>query len=623
MNGTYPQQWQAGMSERLERRAQLQAIVSQYQNDRTELLAILRDVQERWRQVSPEMVTWIAEELDIPRIHVEGTATFYHFLSRTHRGDYTVYLNTSATAELAGLAEVEKAFVAEVGVPFGKNTPDNLIGLRKTSCIGMCDQEPAALINGTVFTRLTPERVKELVAAMRAGRAMADLVRLAGDGANAHPEVHAEVKNHIRHAGPVFFSDYAPGVALKRALEIGSLEVIEEVKRAGLRGRGGAGFPTGQKWGFCRAADAETRYVLCNADEGEPGTFKDRVLLTERAEMIFEGMTVAGFAVEAHEGFLYLRGEYGYLREHLEKILAGLRARNLLGRRILGSRFSFDIRIKQGAGAYICGEESALIESAEGKRGQPRNRPPFPVTSGYLRRPTIVNNPETFGCALRIVQHGAGWFKRMGTPASSGVKLLSIAGDCERPGVYEVEWGKTVRELLDLCGARDVLAVQVGGPSGTCISEREFDRKICYSDLATGGAFTVFGKQRDLLKIVHNHMEFFRAETCGFCVPCRAGNALLVKALEKVMMGNGTARDLEEIRRLGQMVKIASRCGLGQTAPNPLLTTLEHFRSFYESKVRQDVDYLSQFSLEFAIAEGAEAAHRSPFAFTHSEEDKA
>jgi [NiFe] hydrogenase diaphorase moiety large subunit len=592
--------------------SQIKRIVESHGRDRTELLAILRDTQELWRRISPEAVTAIAEELDLPRVHVEGTATFYHFFSRTHRGKYTVYLNTSATAEMAGSSAVAQAFELELGIPFGANTADNQIGLRKTSCIGMCDQEPAILINGTTFTQVTPERVKELVAGMIANRPVAELVRPSGDGNNGLDCVNAEVRNNIRLKGPVFFSNHEPGQALRKAMQLGSLDIIEQVKKSGLRGRGGAGFPTGQKWGLCRAAEADARYVICNVDEGEPGTFKDRVLMTERAELIFEGMAIAGYAIEAKEGILYLRGEYGYLREYLEATLESLRARQLLGRRILGTRFSFDIRIKEGAGAYICGEESALIESSEGKRGQPRNRPPFPVTSGYLRKPTIVNNPETFGCALKIALHGPEWFRAMGTPASSGVKLLSIAGDCARPGIYEVEWGKTVREILELCGAENTMAVQVGGPSGACVSERHFDRKLCYSDLGTGGAFTIFSHERDLLSIVHNHMTFFVEESCGFCVPCRAGNTLLLKALEKIMVGNGTATDLEDIQKLSKMVKVASRCGLGQTSPNPLLSTLENFSEVYASKVRQDVDYLSQFDLDFAVADSCVAANRKP-----------
>lgn len=593
-------------------RSEIRSLVEKHQGDKTQLVAILRDVQEMWRFIPDEAMDAIADELDLTRVHVEGVASFYHFFSREHRGLYTVYLNTSATSEMAGCNEIAKAFEAHVGVPFGKTSSDYQIGLYKTSCIGMCDQEPAALINDVVFTRLTAEKVKTLVEGMKLGRPVKELVGALGDGQNASPEVCSEVKNQIRVKGPIFFTNYTPGEALKKAMNYGSLDVIEMVKKSGLRGRGGAGFPTGQKWGFCRATEADSRYVFCNVDEGEPGTFKDRVLLTELPQLIFEGMTIAGYAIEAKEGFLYLRAEYAYLREYLEKTLAEMRAQHLLGRRILGTRFSFDIQIKTGAGAYICGEESALIESAEGKRGQPRNRPPFPVVSGYLHQPTIVNNPETYGCAAKIVLNGPEAFRKLGTPASAGVKLLSISGDCDRPGIYEVEWGKTVREILELCGARDVLAVQVGGPSGTCVSEKQFDRKICYSDLGTGGAFTIFSKKRDLFSIVHNYMEFFNEESCGFCVPCRAGNQILLKAFEKIMVGNGTTADIKGIQELGKMVKSASRCGLGQSSPNPLLTTIENFSGTYQKKVRNDVDYLSQFDMNFAVADSCRVANRKP-----------
>ena len=593
-------------------RAAIRDIVQRHLGERRQLLAVLREVQQRFRAVSDEAVTIVAEEMDLPRVHVEGTATFYHFLSREHRGRTTIYVNTSATAEMAGCDAVAAAFADAAGTTVGHTSADQAIGVYTTSCIGMCDQEPAALVNDVVFTRLTPTRARAIVEGLRGGRRPEELVGPLGDGMNASAVIHAEVANHLREPGPVLFAPWEPGAALARALEQSSLEVIECIRRSGLRGRGGAGFPTGSKWAFCRATEAESRYVIANVDEGEPGTFKDRVLVTECATQVFEGMAVAAYAVEASRGLVYLRAEYAYLRPHLEQVLRDMRARRHLGRGILGTPFSFDIRIRMGAGAYVCGEESALIESAEGRRGTPRNRPPFPVVSGYRRRPTIVNNPETFAAAARIVVEGAEWFRAMGTEASAGTKLLSVAGDCARPGVYELPWGVTVREVLERCGAVNTLAVQVGGPSGACVSPAQFDRRLCYADLGTGGAFTVFDESRDLLSIVHNHMTFFANETCGFCVPCRAGTSLLLRSLEKIMAGNGTMADLDGIRRLGAIVHTASRCGLGQSAPNPLLSTLEHFPDVYRSRVRAGVDYVSQFDLEFATAESNAAAGRRP-----------
>ncbi len=589
----------------------IQNIISKFNFDKTQLLGILREIQNNFRFIPEDSFDWIADELDISPVMIKGVVSFYHFLSMDHRGEFTIYLNTSATSEMQGCHDVMRAFEDEVGIKFGSTSLDKKIGLYTTSCIGMCDQEPAALINDFVFTQLTPSKVKLIVDSLKQGVSLATLITQFGDGHNADQEIKAEVKNNIQMKGKVFFTDYIPGQSLRMAMELGSLDVIEEIKKSGLRGRGGAGFSTAQKWGFCRATESDTRYIICNADEGEPGTFKDRVLLTELPQLIFEGMTIAGYAVEAKEGLLYLRGEYAYLKSYLEKILDSMRLAGLLGKRILGSRFSFDISIKLGAGAYICGEESALIESAEGKRGQPRNRPPFPVTSGYLHKPTVVNNPETFSCAAKIILNGSSWFKKMGTDASSGVKLLSVSGDCERPGIYEVEWGVTVQDILNLCGAKEVLAVQVGGPSGICLSEKQFQRKLCYSDLATGGAFTVFSKKRDLFSILHNHMDFFVNESCGFCVPCRAGNKLLLEQLEKIMIGNGSMKDLEEIKSLGAMVKTASRCGLGQTSPNPLLTSIDNFSDYFKSKVRDSLDFNSQFDLDFAVRESCIVAKRN------------
>lgn len=590
----------------------IKKIVKKHENDRTKLLEILRDVQSEFRLVSEDHITEIADCLEMSRVEVEGPATFYHFYSAEDRGKSTIYLNNSATSEMFGYEEVAKAFEEELGIKMNSTTEDRGVGLYTTSCIGMCDQEPAALINDVVFTNLTPAKAKEIAGALKGKKSPKDLVKNFGDGNNSSKKIKSMVNNNIKLKGPVFFSDYKMGKALEKALSMPSLDVIEEVKKSGLRGRGGAGFPTGMKWGFCRANPSDTRYVFCNVDEGEPGTFKDRVLLTERIHQIFEGMIIAGYAIEAKEGYLYLRAEYLYLKEHLEAALNKFYSKKLLGKKILGSKFNFDLHIKVGAGAYICGEESALIESAEGKRGEPRNRPPFPVQVGYLGKPTVVNNPETYGCVVRVMENGSAWFKTLGTEQSAGVKLLSVSGDCENPGIYEVEWGKTVREVLEMVGAKDVQAVQVGGPSGNLVGPESFDRKICYSDLGTGGAFCVIGKERDILKLVHNYMDFFVEESCGFCVPCRAGNVIMKKTLEKILVGNGTQIDIQNIESWGQMIQTASRCGLGQTSSNPLLTSIKNFREKYDSRVRNDVDFMSQFDLKFAVDESCKTVGRKP-----------
>ncbi|MBN2206538.1 MAG: NAD(P)H-dependent oxidoreductase subunit E [Candidatus Aminicenantes bacterium] len=591
----------------------IETIIQRHAGDPTRLLDMLRDVQAARGCVDRVSRAALAKALRMSEADVEGIVSFYHFFSRTPAGRYAVYLNTNVIAWMNGRAAVARAFEREAGVRFGRTAPDGLIGLFQTSCIGMNDQEPSAVINGVVFTRLTEAKVKDIVAGMRAGRPAAELVGELGDGANQHALVRAMVANNIRAAGPVVFGPHEPGRGLRKAVGLTPEAVIAEVKASNLLGRGGAGFPTGLKWDFCRREKGDRHYVVCNADEGEPGTFKDRVILTERPGLLFEGMAVAGYAVGAAEGILYLRAEYAYLKPYLESVLDGLRREGLLGKGAAGKAgFDFDIVIKLGAGAYICGEESALIESAEGKRGEPRDRPPFPVQVGYLNEPTIVNNVETLCCAARIMAEGAAWFKSMGTAKSAGTKLLSVSGDCERPGVYEVAFGLTVRQLLDMAGAPGAAAVQVGGPSGSCIGPDGFKRAICFGDLPTGGSIMIFGPERDLLEVVRGFMEFFVEESCGWCVPCRAGNVLLLRKLEKVLDGKGNARDLEELVAWGAVVKTTSRCGLGQTSANPILTTLANFRGLYEARLRSgaDADAVLDFDLAAAMEASCRAAGR-------------
>ncbi|MBN2264171.1 MAG: NAD(P)H-dependent oxidoreductase subunit E [Candidatus Aminicenantes bacterium] len=592
--------------------AQLKDIVPKHPKDPAALLDVVRDVQAAFGHVSEAAIGRIAEHLGLSEAEVRGAVTFYHFFSLAPRGASTVYLNDSITSRMKGRTAVARAFEEEAGCRFGEVSADGAIGLFPTSCIGMNDQEPSAIVDGVVFTSLTPDRARAIVRGLRSGTPAREQVGPLGDGANQSDPVRAMVVNNIRERGPVLFGAHERGAAVRKAVAMAPDQVIEEIKKAGLLGRGGAGFPTGLKWEFCRREKSPRRFVVCNGDEGEPGTFKDRVILTELAPLLFEGMTVAGYAIGAERGILYLRSEYAYLRDHLESVLAGFRQDGLLGRHIAGKDFDFDIVIKSGAGAYICGEESALLESAEGKRGEPRDRPPFPVQKGYLDEPTTVNNVETLAAAARIIVEGAAWFKAMGTPQSAGTKLLSVSGDCERPGVYEVAYGLTVADLLEKAGGAGAKAVQVGGPSGTCVPPAGFGRRICFSDLATGGSIIVFGPDRDIFEIVENFMDFFVEESCGWCVPCRAGNVLLKKTFEKIVKGKGTEADLRDLETWGQMIKCTSRCGLGQTSPNPILTTLKGFPELYEARIRKGEAFVPVIDLEAAIRVGCAAANRQP-----------
>ncbi|MBD3243117.1 MAG: hypothetical protein GF331_21175 [Chitinivibrionales bacterium] len=588
-------------------------ILQKYNNDAGRLMDILNDVQAAQGYVSDQAIEQIAQGVGLSRVDVAQTVSFYHFYTRQPRGAYAVYLNDSAVAEMMGRAAVAEAFEKEAGCAFGEVSADGKIGLHNTACIGMNDQEPAAIVNDVVFTNLTPEKAKTLVADMKAGKSVEQMVTEVGDGKNAHELVKAMVNNNIRQKGAVHLADYELGSALKKAVEMKPEEVIGVVKQSNLRGRGGAGFPTGMKWEFTVKNQGDERFVVCNADEGEPGTFKDRVILTELPERVFEGMAVAGYAIGAKQGIMYLRAEYRYLQAYLEKVLADMRDQKLLGTGIAGKDgFDFDIRIQFGAGAYVCGEESALLESAEGKRGEPRNRPPFPAEKGYKDKPTTVNNVETFSAVVQILVKGAEWFRAMGTDQSAGTKLLSISGDCDNPGIYEVEFGLSVKDMLEMAGATDVQAVQIGGPSGTCVAPADFDKPVGFEGFATGGSVIVIGKSRNLLEIVHNFMCFFADESCGSCVPCRAGTWIMRNAVKRIMEGKGTAGDLDMLVELGSVMKTSNKCGLGQTAGNPVVTTIQNLREVYDAKVAKDDLFEPGFDLASAVTDSCEYVGRTP-----------
>ena len=592
---------------------QLEMIIKKYGSDKNRLMDILLDIQAEFGFISGEATQGVAQALNIAKVDVEQTLSFYHFFTPESKGKNTIYLNDSAVACMMGREEVKKAFEEAAGCKFGQVTSDGKIGLHNTACIGMNDQEPAAIINGQMFTKLTPAVAKQIVAGLKEGKNVKDLYHQGlGDGNNA--AMGSMVRNNLLKKGEVIFSDFTPGDVLKGKLKnMQPADVISEVKKSNIRGRGGAGFPTGLKWDFCSKSTGEKRYVLCNADEGEPGTFKDRVLLTERAEMLFDGMAIGGYAVGADSGILYLRYEYKYMQEYLEKVLADARKDNRLGNNIGGiNGFNFDIRIQFGAGAYVCGEETALLESAEGKRGEPRDKPPFPVEKGYLCSPTIINNVETFCSVVRIIEKGGEWFRKMGTEESAGTKLLSISGDCAQPGVYEIEWGMTIAQMLEMVGAKDVQAVQVSGPSGSLIGPKDFGRKICYGDLGTGGSMIVLGKDRNLLTdIVLNFMEFFIEESCGSCTTCRIVPKLMKDRLVKILDGKGVASDITDLEDWAKLPPV-SRCGLGQTAANPIATSIKNFRELYEAKIQKGVDYDMGFNMSEAVKASCAYVNRVP-----------
>ncbi len=586
--------------------------------DRSRLMDVIWGIQRKKRFIGHDDITKIAQEFEMSRMELEGVITFYHFYHRTHSGNFTIYLNDSIISQFAGRKPVLDAFEEAIGVKLGNVTEDKMFGLFKTPCIGLSDQEPSCLINFRPFVDLTPEKVFDIISKLKAGKM---------------PYEICDIPKSKIHYTPVedrtiFFKPYKKFSSLSQLEDYNPEEVIELVKKSKLTGRGGAFFPTGLKWQFCRGNKADMKYVICNADEGEPGTFKDRVLLEEHPELLIEGMIFAAYAIGAVKGAIYLRAEYMYLKDPLEQLLAEYRKNGYLGKNLKAKiPFDFDMYIHMGAGAYVCGEETALIHSMEGKRGEPGTREYFPVDRGYKGKPTVVNNVETLCAVPRILEIGLDKYLTLGTNLTPGTKLLSVSGDCTKPGLYEIEWGMKLKDFLDLIGAKNPNFILFNGFAGECLSSADFDREISgenlladhiqfyfkdsidYSrkmsgiGLRSGGSFMVFDKDRDLVKVLKNIADFFVAESCGICVPCRTGNFLLNKKINKLILGHAERKDLEDIKDWSKIIKTTSRCGLGKMSSTALNDAILKFPQVFEKRLSDNTDFNQSFNLEDATAE--------------------
>lgn len=364
-----------------------------------------------------------------------------------------------------------------------------------------------------------------------------------------------------------------PTGVLDKTLKKDPDDIILEITDSGLKGRGGAGFPTGLKWKFAKNESNPVKYVICNADEGEPGTFKDREILDQVPEKVFAGMAICGYSIGAKQGFIYLRGEYNFLKKELNKKL------DIFNEQLKERKIDFTIKIVSGSGAYICGEESALFESMEGKRGEPRNKPPYPTASGYDNKPTVINNVETLVYVTMICNIGAEKFKELGTKSSTGSKVFSISGDTPIAGIYELELGMALKDFVEEFGDGDTKAVQVGGASGHCVPRKDFDDTIIgFEGIPTGGSMMIFNSSRSMYNILHDYLEFFTEESCGQCTPCRVGCQQLLKGIEAVKKGTKKPAYLDVLKKLAANMKLSAKCGLGQSVANPFTTIVDNFK---------------------------------------------
>lgn len=564
--------------------------------DRTQLLNKLWYYQHQFGFISDEAISKISKELNVSNIEIESVISFYHFFHKTPTGKHIIYLNNSIISDLKGYEEVKAAFEKQTGCSFGEYG-NNEFTLFETSCIGLSDQEPAALINFEPFSDLTPKKVKLILDKIKNGENITKFASKTISKIHYTPEDDKTI----------MFRNYEMGKSVLEGLKFSPQEIIDKIYKSKLKGCGGAFFDVGYKWQSCRRNEDDAKYIICNADEGEPGTFKDRAIFQHLPGLVIEGMILAGYATGAKEGIIYLRAEYQFFKKELEDLIQEFYTKNFLGKNIQGVEdFDFDLRIQLGAGSYVCGAASALIESMQGRRGEPPVRMWSATKHGFKHKPTVVNNVESLAYASRIIELGEDFFLNIGTEETPGTKLISISGDVAKAGIYEIEYGTSIRELLgiEMSQATAPYYVQVGGPSGEPISPAEFDRKICGEDILCGGSFMVFNRTRDILHILRNFMEFFKEESCGVCTPCRAGNFILNEKVKKMQRGLSSQEDVDEIKEWGEIVKLSSRCGLGKSSPNSIIFSLDKFKDYFNLKIAPSNEFQNvEFDMEDAIHE--------------------
>jgi len=555
------------------------AIESYNPMGRSGLLPALHAAQKIYGWVSEPVASEIAKSLHIPLADVHGVIEFYSLFYNEPIGKRVIRVCTDVACALKGGDDVLNHLCSRHGLGPRQTTEDGSLTIEPSPCLGLCELAPVALVDDQAETNI--DLKKDTYELGRPKSIVSGSLRL----------LTANCGN-----GTTSLAKYGEYAALKKAMSMKPEEVIAEIKASGLVGRGGAAFPTGVKWeGAAKAqADAGARYVICNADESEPGTFKDRILLIDDPHRTIEGMLIAGYAIGANKGYIYIRAEYPYILSVLENALNEAREASLLGENILGSGFSFYIEIRVGAGAYICGEETALFESIEGKRGFPRVKPPFPTTHGLFGKPTVINNVETLCNVPLIITKGSEEYHKIGTEKSPGPKVFCVSGDVQKPGLYEVPFSVTLRDLLDMAGgvanAGQLQAILFGGAAGAFATSTHLDVKMTFEDLrAVGlplgsGVVMVFDERRDLRDVLKRLGHFFAHESCGKCYPCQMGTQRQKEILDRVAEGKVIEGDFVRLQDVGWTMTDASLCGLGQTAASAVLSAMKLWPEMFDEK---------------------------------------
>lgn len=553
---------------------------------RSGLLPALHAAQRLYGWIPEAVAAEVSRVLNVPLADVCGVIDFYQMLSRRPLGRTVVRVCGAPACAVSGADELIEAIGRHLKVGPGEVTADGKFTVEHAPCLGLCDRAPALLAGATALGNAQPSQAAVLCN---------------GNQERAISFVGGDIRMLTSNCGrgrPASFAAYSSSggySGLKKALKLTPPDIIAEIKNAGLVGRGGAAFPTAIKWEGAAKASGEPKYIVCNADESEPGTFKDRILMEEDPHRTIEGMVIAAYTVGARYGYIYVRGEYPYAFEVMNAALQAARAAGVLGENILGSGLHFDIEMRLGAGAYICGEETALLESIEGQRGFPRVKPPFPTTHGLFGKPTVINNVETFCNVALILTEGAGAYRKIGTERSPGPKLFCVSGQINKPGLYEVPFGITLRHLLfDLAGGlkpgRKLQAVLMGGAAGAFATEKDLDVILSFEHLSAAGlplgsgAVTVFDDSADMRDALKRLAHFFADESCGKCYPCQLGTRRQHEILERAAAGRSIAGDRERLRDIGHTMIDASLCGLGQTAGTAVLSAMKLWPEMFEKK---------------------------------------
>ncbi len=582
----------------------LKAAMDRYRGQEGACLPLLLEAQSICGNWLPaNVLAWICEEYDVHQSYLIGLISFYTLFSTEPRGRYIVRVCESPACHILGAETILDVLREVLGIEEGETTEDGLFTLERSSCLGVCEVAPAMQINEVVHGNLSRDKIVSILDAYRSGR-ITDFRSLPGSGGRFRKELEIHKKavllGGVGDMDPESIDDYV-GSGGYRALskvvaEMSPEQVVEEVKASGLRGRGGAGFPTGLKWSFTLPIKTPVKYVICNADEGEPGTFKDRYIMEGCPHRLVEGVIIAGYAVQACKAFIYVRGEYELAMYRLRKAVRQAQERGYLGKNICGSGFDFEIEVRSGAGAYVCGEETALIESIEGRRGNPRVKPPFPGVRGLWQQPTVVNNVETLSNVPAIIANGAAWYRSLGTEDAAGVKLYQVCGHVNRPQIVEAPIGLTLRQLIEDYGGgmKDGVPFkmcQTGGASFGFFTAEHLDTPMDYTSMqkqggALGsGTMLVMNEKTCVVDVVRNILYFFQHESCGFCTPCRRGTRVLYDTVTRIARGQGREADLELMIDLAQTMSATANCALAMSPIFFVRTSIERFKDEYMAHI--------------------------------------